>query len=62
LEGKDVSDFKDANGVPLFTDAVAVIKRDGQGFPAYSFPKLGKPKPLRKSSTTCPISRGTGFS
>jgi len=41
LEGKDVSDYKDPNGVTFFQDMVAVIKRDGQGFTAYSFPKLG---------------------
>lgn len=42
LEGKDVSDFKAPNGVYFFRDTVAVIKHDGQGFTAYSYPKLGK--------------------
>jgi methyl-accepting chemotaxis protein len=42
LEGKDVSDYKDVNGVTFFRDMVAVIKRDGQGFTAYSFPKPGR--------------------
>jgi len=42
LEGKDVSDFKDPNGVYFFRDTVAVIKHDGRGFTAYSFPKPGR--------------------
>src|ERR1700738_4484205 len=39
LDGKDVSGFKDPNGVYLYKDAVAVIKRDGKGFNEYAFPK-----------------------
>jgi methyl-accepting chemotaxis protein len=42
LEGKNVGDYKDPNGVPFFRDIVAVNQRDGQGFTAYSFPKLGR--------------------
>ncbi|MGY4729213.1 methyl-accepting chemotaxis protein [Burkholderia pyrrocinia] len=42
LEGKDVGDFKDPNGVYFFRDTVAVIKHAGRGFTAYSFPKLGR--------------------
>ncbi|CAB3807333.1 methyl-accepting chemotaxis protein [Pararobbsia alpina] len=41
LEGKNVSDYKDPNGVYFFRDIVAVIKHDGQGFTASSFPKIG---------------------
>ncbi|CAB3802611.1 methyl-accepting chemotaxis protein [Pararobbsia alpina] len=41
FEGKDVGDYKDPNGVYFFKDVVAVIKRDGKGFTAYSFPKIG---------------------
>jgi methyl-accepting chemotaxis protein len=41
LEGKNVIDNKDPNGVPYFRDIVAVIKSDGQGFTTYSFPKPG---------------------
>ncbi len=42
LEGKNVGDYKDPNGVPFFKDIVAVNQRDGQGFTSYSFPKLGR--------------------
>ncbi|MFM0109134.1 methyl-accepting chemotaxis protein [Paraburkholderia rhynchosiae] len=41
LDGKDAADYKDPNGVYLFRDIVAVIKRDGQGFTAFSAPKPG---------------------
>jgi methyl-accepting chemotaxis protein len=41
LNGKDVSDYKDPDGVYLYRDMVAVIRRDGQGFTAYAFPKPG---------------------
>ncbi|MEA3085651.1 MAG: methyl-accepting chemotaxis protein [Paraburkholderia sp.] len=41
LDGKDADDYKDPNGVYLFRDIVAVIKRDGQGFTAFSAPKPG---------------------
>jgi methyl-accepting chemotaxis protein len=32
LNGKDVGDFKDPNGVYFFRDILAIIKRDGRGF------------------------------
>jgi methyl-accepting chemotaxis protein len=57
LNGKDVSDYQDSNGDRLYKNTVDLIKRDGQGFISYAFPK-----PLQKSVTTSPISRGTGFS
>ncbi|MGT2476560.1 methyl-accepting chemotaxis protein [Paraburkholderia terrae] len=41
MNGKDVADFRDANGVYIFREIVAVIKRDGKGFVAYAFPKPG---------------------
>lgn len=41
LNGKDVGDYEDPNGVYLFRDMVAVIKRNGKGFTAYSAAKLG---------------------
>jgi methyl-accepting chemotaxis protein len=41
LNGMDVVDYKDPNGVYLFRDMVAVIKRDGKGFTAYSGAKPG---------------------
>ncbi|MFL9856254.1 methyl-accepting chemotaxis protein [Paraburkholderia madseniana] len=39
--GKDVGDYKDPNGVYVFRDIVALIKRDGKGFTAYSTLKPG---------------------
>ncbi|MEW6347260.1 MAG: methyl-accepting chemotaxis protein [Paraburkholderia sp.] len=41
MNGKDVSDFKDPNGVYLFREIVAVIRQDGKGFVAYAYPKPG---------------------
>jgi methyl-accepting chemotaxis protein len=41
LNGKDVGDYTDPNGVYVFRDMVAVIKRDGQGFTAYTASKPG---------------------
>ncbi|MGF6721841.1 methyl-accepting chemotaxis protein [Paraburkholderia sp. GAS41] len=40
---KDVSDYHDPNGVYVFRDIVALIKRDGKGFTAYSAVKPGSP-------------------
>jgi methyl-accepting chemotaxis protein len=44
LDGKDADDYHDPNGVYLFRDIVAVIKRDGKGFTAFSAPKPGAPE------------------
>jgi methyl-accepting chemotaxis protein len=41
LNGKDVSDYQDSNGVRFYKDTVDLIKRGGQGFVPYSFPKPG---------------------
>lgn len=42
MNGKDVGGYKDPNGVYLYKDAVAVVKRDGKGFNAYAFPRPGQ--------------------
>ncbi|RKP47192.1 methyl-accepting chemotaxis protein [Pararobbsia silviterrae] len=39
MDGKEVGDYKDANGVPLYRNTVDIIKRDGQGFVSYVFSK-----------------------
>ncbi|SIO60441.1 methyl-accepting chemotaxis protein [Paraburkholderia phenazinium] len=39
---KDVSDYQDSNGVYVFKDIVALIKRDGEGFTAYAAAKPGE--------------------
>jgi methyl-accepting chemotaxis protein len=41
LNGKQVSDYHDSNGVYFYKDTVDLIKRDGQGFVSYAFPKPG---------------------
>jgi methyl-accepting chemotaxis protein len=41
LNGMDVSGYKDPSGVYLFRDMVALIKRDGKGFTAYTAAKPG---------------------
>ena len=41
---KDVSDYQDPNGVYVFRDIVALAKRDGKGFTAYSASKPGNPE------------------
>ncbi len=44
LNGKNVWDFKDKNGVSLFRDMERVVKTNGFGYVHYCWPKLGKPK------------------
>jgi methyl-accepting chemotaxis protein len=41
MDGKDIGDYRDPNGVYLLKDEVAVIKRDGKGFSAFSFARPG---------------------
>jgi len=41
MNGKDVGDYKDPNGVYVYRDIVAVVKRDGKGFTAYFTSKPG---------------------
>jgi methyl-accepting chemotaxis protein len=54
LNGKDVSDFQDANGVRFYKDSVDLIKRDGAGFVSYAFPKPGASEPAPKISYSLP--------
>jgi methyl-accepting chemotaxis protein len=41
LVGKDVGDYEDSNGVRFYKNTVDLIKRGGQGFVSYAFPKPG---------------------
>ena len=41
LNGKDVSDLRDPNGVYMERDIVAVVQRNGKGFTEYAFPRPG---------------------
>jgi methyl-accepting chemotaxis protein len=42
MVGKDVGDYRDPNGVPLYRDAVNVVKANGHGFSTYAFPRPGE--------------------
>ncbi|MDM8521807.1 cache domain-containing protein [Desulfococcaceae bacterium HSG8] len=50
LEGRELSDLKDANGKRLIAEMVDVCKRDGEGFVDYYWPKPGKSEPEPKIS------------
>jgi methyl-accepting chemotaxis protein len=50
LEGKDLSDFKDANGKKLFVDFVETVKKQAGGFVYYYWQKPGFSQPVRKVS------------
>ncbi len=50
LEGQDVAGMKDPNGKALFVEFVATVRRDGQGFVAYQWPRAGSDRPVDKVS------------
>ena len=50
LEGKDLSALQDPTGKRLFVDFVALVKRQGQGFVDYYWPKPGADAPVPKLS------------
>jgi methyl-accepting chemotaxis protein len=50
LDGTDVSEIKDPNGVPLFTKMAEQVKRQGEGFVTYQWPKPGSAQPVDKIS------------
>ncbi|MBL8276800.1 MAG: cache domain-containing protein [Pelomonas sp.] len=50
LEGKDGSGILDPNGFPLFKAFVEEVRRHGQGFVAYQWPKPGQDRPVDKIS------------
>ncbi len=50
LDGKDLSGFKDPNGVFLFNEMAKVVKAKGAGFVPYMWPKPGFDKPQPKLS------------
>jgi len=50
LDGRDLSNFKDPNGVYLFDKMVAVTKKDGSGIVKYAWAKPGFDKPQSKIS------------
>jgi len=50
LNGKDLSNVKDPNGVYLFNEMVKVVKQKGEGTVRYAWPKPGEDKPQSKMS------------
>jgi len=48
LVGRTLGDFKDANGTPLYRNAVNVAKANGAGFIRYVWPRPGEDRPLPK--------------
>jgi len=50
LDGTDLSDFKDPDGVKLFVEMVKVVKASGEGTVGYRWPKPGLEDPVDKLS------------
>jgi len=50
LDGKDLSSFEDPNGKQIFTAMTDIVKKSGQGFVHYHWPKPGADKPVGKIS------------
>jgi methyl-accepting chemotaxis protein len=50
LDGKDVSDYRDPNGKALFVAFVDQVRRQGEGFVDYMWPKPGFSQPVPKIS------------
>ncbi len=50
LEGKDLSDYRDPEGFPLFNEFVRVVREKGAGFVDYSWPGPGEKEPKPKVS------------
>ncbi|MFP3553163.1 methyl-accepting chemotaxis protein [Paraburkholderia sp. SIMBA_049] len=48
LVGKVLGDFRDANGTPLYRDAVNVARANGSGFIRYVWPRPGEERPAPK--------------
>ena len=50
LDGKDLSQFKDKNGKPIFVEFSNVVKAKGSGFVDYVWPKPGFKEEVPKIS------------
>ncbi|WP_199530196.1 methyl-accepting chemotaxis protein [Pseudoalteromonas sp. bablab_jr010] len=48
LNGKSLAGSKDPDGVLLFVDMVNIVKKQGEGFIPYKWPKPGKDQPVDK--------------
>lgn len=61
LDGTDLSNIKDPNGVKLFVEFANVCKRDGQGYVDYMWEKPGFTVPQPKVSYVQLDKNGTGL-
>ncbi len=50
LNGKELGALKDPNGLALFSEMAALVRKDGKGFVAYQWPKPGSDQPVGKIS------------
>jgi methyl-accepting chemotaxis protein len=50
LDGKDLGDIKDPDGLHLFVAFADTVKKDGAGFVAYQWPRPGQTAPVPKLS------------
>jgi methyl-accepting chemotaxis protein len=50
LDGKDLSGMRDPNGLALFDAFVATVRKGGEGFVAYQWPKPGSEAPVDRIS------------
>ncbi|MFM0050707.1 methyl-accepting chemotaxis protein [Caballeronia grimmiae] len=50
MEGKSAKDIQDKDGIHMWSDAVALAQRDGEGFLRYSWPKPGASESVPKLS------------
>lgn len=50
LDGKDLSNLRDPNGVALFVEFAQVVREKGEGFVPYHWPKPGQSDPVAKIS------------
>ncbi len=50
LEGKELATYKDPRGNALFLEMVAVVRRSGQGYVGYVWPRPGEREPVPKIS------------
>lgn len=50
LDGTDISENTDPNGVRLFVEMVNVVEKNGEGFVDYAWPKPGESAPMPKTS------------
>ena len=50
LDGKDLSNLRDPNGIALFAEFAKTVRADGAGFVSYAWPKPGHTAPVAKLS------------